>query len=156
MRRFVARGVGLAHPKTSHSRAHASIARAMSSTRARICVARAPSRDWRAPRRFARACGAPVRAEVFDCVLFDGRVCAVRDVTRDDDALIVAALAREDAADGVWFEDDAVEAFVVTREACVVVPSEYSQRMQRDRVKNPHGEHAEDCWIIADDDAVGS
>ena len=142
-------GLATASANDTSPRARAMSSSSATATRARMRVD-APRRAPRIDTRRVRARGASARAEVFDCVRVTGQLCAVRDVKRDDDALVVAALAREDAEDGVWFEDDAAEAFTVMRDACVVVPSEYSQRMQRDRIRNPHGEHAEDCWIIAD------
>ena len=56
-------------------------------------------------------------------------------------------LACEDASAGLWVEGGqsySVQASAVQR----VLEYDYGQRMEQDRVANPHGEHAEEIWQL--------
>ncbi len=53
---------------------------------------------------------------------------------------------------GLWLADSAQKVLRVSQTAVVRrVEADYGQRVDPDRISNPHSEHAEDIWLLAAD-----
>jgi len=52
---------------------------------------------------------------------------------------------------GLWLEEHDVDLLTVPVVEVRILAHDYSQRMDPDRVSNPHGEHAQDVWDILED-----
>lgn len=51
--------------------------------------------------------------------------------------------------EGLWLADPSKPPLKVPQEALLrLVDAEYGQRVDPDRISNPHSEHAEDIWIV--------
>ncbi|GMH38741.1 hypothetical protein BSKO_06625 [Bryopsis sp. KO-2023] len=73
-----------------------------------------------------------------------GRVSYVSNQNVDVDWLI-------EEAPGIWVLDpDTPPKTVSTENVLRTIDHEYSQRIEQDRISNPHGEHAEEVWEIFD------
>lgn len=64
-----------------------------------------------------------------------------------EEQVMVAQLKHE--GDGTWTVSDTEHIVAICCVHCVV-QAEYSQRIDPDRISNPHGEHAEDIWQVSD------
>eukprot|EP00884_Botryococcus_braunii_P008627 jgi/Botrbrau1/17766/Bobra.0127s0023.3 len=52
--------------------------------------------------------------------------------------------------EGLWLADSSTDVLKVPQEALLrLVEAEYGQRVDPDRISNPHSEHAEDIWLVA-------
>ncbi|CAM9255607.1 unnamed protein product [Hapterophycus canaliculatus] len=61
-------------------------------------------------------------------------------------------LTREETGPRLFFHDEDAQPISVSGESCRIVrvidEVYFSQRIVEDRVKNPHGEEAEDCFLL--------
>ncbi|GAB5358701.1 hypothetical protein AAMO2058_000481000 [Amorphochlora amoebiformis] len=73
-----------------------------------------------------------------------------------DDGTVQALHIKEFGAPNELFVDESsspvpLQKAMETIQQPTVLDVYFTQRMVEDRVHNPHGEHAEDCWLVLDD-----
>ncbi|CAM6127800.1 unnamed protein product [Calypogeia fissa] len=77
-------------------------------------------------------------------------VGVIVDMIKDSDAVLcqIEPLCQEDPASKEWIHDESEPEITVPVGQVRVLQAWYSQRMVPDRISNPHGEHAENLWIL--------